>query len=213
MDGNGRWATAQGLSRSRGHIAGARRAFELIEYLSRSEIETLSLFAFSCENWQRPPSEVQLLMRLLAYALEERARDLAGWGVRLRVIGAREGLPAAVVAAIARVEAMTCRGSALELVLAVNYSGQWDICQAVQRGGPTPEAIARNLSCGNPDLIIRTGGETRLSNFFLWQAAYAELHFSDLFWPEFTAADLEHHLVKYRATDRRYGRVACQTRS
>ena len=219
MDGNGRWANQRGLNRSRGHIAGARRAFEIIRYMSEKNISTLSLFVFSKENWLRPVVEVNTLMRLLSKSLEEKAEFFSELGIRLKVIGDRSGLPLAAIESIVKVEEATSANTGMNLVLAVNYSGQYDICQAIGRmnqkkpseTNANPDDLKNYLLTAdmpNPDLIIRTGGECRLSNFFLWQSAYSELHFNDKFWPDFDNGDLERHIDKFFKTQRRFGAIS-----
>lgn len=221
MDGNGRWATNKGLSRARGHIAGARNAFDIIRHVSDLRISTLSLFAFSKENWSRPEIEVNMLMRLLARSLEDKIPFFTKFGIRLRVIGDRDGLSQSVTKSIHQAEECTARNQGLNLLIAVSYSGQYDICQAIRRLGRENSDLSqldvqdlqRSLLTGdvaNPDLIIRTGGENRLSNFFLWQAAYSEIHFEEKYWPDFKSDDLDRHLEKFLKTERRFGRTSAQ---
>jgi undecaprenyl diphosphate synthase len=221
MDGNGRWATNQNLSRTRGHIAGARSAFEIIHYVSQTDISTLSLFAFSKENWGRPKIEVSVLMRLLARSLEEKIPFFMEVGIKVQIIGDRDGLPLPVIKSIDQAEEITSGNQGLKLLIAVNYSGQHDICQAIKRMAREQidlsqikvQDIENTLLTGafaNPDLIIRTGGESRLSNFFLWQAAYAEIHFEEKFWPDFKSDDLDRHFMKFSKTERRFGRTSGQ---
>lgn len=218
MDGNGRWAKRQGLNRSRGHFAGARIAFELIKDISSRNISTLSLFTFSKENWTRPTNEVNTLMRLLAKSLDDKTDFFRDLGIKLTVIGDRNGLPQMTIDSIARAEAATDGGTKMKLILAVNYSGQYDICQAIDRRNQemqgrkptTPEDLQKYLLTAglpNPDLIIRTGGESRLSNFYLWQSAYSEIHFNDKFWPDFSASDLDDHLGTFFKSERRFGAI------
>lgn len=221
MDGNGRWATNQKLSRTRGHIAGARCAFEIIRDVSQTDISTLSLFAFSKENWKRPEIEVSVLMRLLARSLEDKIPFFMEYGIKIKVIGDRQGLPQPVIKSIDLAEKITFANKGLKLIIAVNYSGQHDICQAVKHmarekldlSSITEQDLEKSLLTGafvNPDLIIRTGGENRISNFFLWQAAYAEIHFEEKFWPDFKSDDLDRHFRKFYKTERRFGKTSAQ---
>jgi undecaprenyl diphosphate synthase len=221
MDGNGRWAQKRNLNRAQGHLAGSRKAFEIIDCVANMQISTLSLFAFSVENWQRPQSEVDLLMKLLAHSLKRKRKFLAERNIRLKVIGDRKQLPDSVVKAIEEVELTTAMNTGLELILAVNYSGQYDICQAVQKASKSGldlttlaigdfEKFLTTASFHNPDLLIRTGGETRLSNFFLWQSAYSEIHFEPKYWPDYTIQDLQRQLGAFTVTERRYGKTSAQ---
>lgn len=224
MDGNGRWATNQNWSRTKGHIAGARNAFEIIRYVSQTDISTLSLFAFSKENWRRPQIEVSALMHLLARSLADKISFFMEYDIQIRVIGDREGLLQQVIQSIDQAEQITSRNQGLKLLIAVNYSGQHDICQAIkhlarEKGDLSltkEQDIESALFTGafeNPDLIIRTGGDNRLSNFFLWQAAYAEIHFEEKLWPDFKCDDLDRHFQKFYKTERRFGKTSAQVRS
>ena len=216
MDGNGRWAQARGLPRSAGHRAGATAVRRTIETAPSLGITALTLYAFSADNWQRPRTEVQTLMRLLrTYLRNETARCIQE-GVRLEVIGRRDRLPVALRGAIAAAEHATSKGRTLHLRLAIDYSSRDAILRAAQclREGtiPTRESFGRLLAIvdhGTPvpdlDLLIRTGGERRLSDFLLWEAAYAELIFLERMWPDFDRSDLAAAVQEFRHRDRRYG--------
>ena len=219
MDGNGRWAQSKGMNRAYGHERGAQKAFEIIDTVSQTAIRTLSLFVFSTENWQRAELEVRLLMQLVARAIAERKEFLEERQIRVHILGDRTGLPADTKAAVSLAEASTRDHTGLRLCIALNYSGQQDICQAANqllRSGIhhfEPTLLERNLQTapfGPPDLIIRTGGESRLSNFFLWQAAYAEIHFQKKLWPDFQIEDLQGHLSTFTTTERRFGLTSRQ---
>jgi undecaprenyl diphosphate synthase len=220
MDGNGRWAAARGVPRAAGHKAGLAPVRLCVEECTRRGIEALTLFAFSSENWGRPPEEVGSLMGLFLEALDREIAELHAKGVRVRFIGARSSLSVRLQGRILAAEERTGGNSGLKLQVAVSYGGRWDIIQAAQKlamqcssGAMRPEEIteshfARALSlAGVPgvDLLIRTGGEQRISNFLLWDLAYAELHFSARLWPEFTLADLEEALAFFAGRERRFG--------
>lgn len=192
MDGNGRWATRRGLARSAGHRAGARAVRAAVESAARDPaIGALTLFAFSADNWRRPPAEVTALFRLLARFLAAEGPRCAERGVRLSVVGRRDRLPTPLVSAIADTEAATAAGKALHLRIALDYSGRW--------------AIGAGCLLPDVDLVIRTGGERRLSDFLLWESAYAELVFLDRLWPDFTGADLAAALREFHGRERRFG--------
>ena len=218
MDGNGRWAAARGLPRVAGHRAGARAVRRAVEAAPGLGIDILTLFAFSSDNWGRPPEEVDALMRLFRTYLRRETAECIEKGVRLEMIGRRDRLPAAVARAVREAEAATAVGRRLRLRLAVDYSGRDEILAAVGRlpsgAACGREGFSRALGGvdGDPspdlDLLIRTGGEQRLSDFLLWESAYAELVFLPRMWPEFRAADLEGAVREFRARDRRFGHVA-----
>lgn len=216
MDGNGRWAQQRGQPRGFGHRAGVKATRELVRATAEAGVEALTVYAFSQENWARPATEVDLLLRLFSRALEEEIAELDAQGVRLRFIGDRSSLGPVLQRAMAEAEARTAAHRRLQLQIAVAYSGQWDLVQAAeqcrQRGEPvTPDQLAGALSTAglpNVDLLIRTGGEFRISNFLLWQSAYAELYFTPLLWPDFDAAALADALRWYGQRDRRFGRVS-----
>jgi undecaprenyl diphosphate synthase len=217
MDGNGRWATARGFPRTAGHAAGAeavRRTVEAARELGG--INTLTLFAFSSDNWQRPGVEVRALMRLFRRYLIEEAERCAANGVRITVIGRRDRLSPAILQEIERAEAITRHAGPFRLRLAVDYSARDAILRAAARlprlGETSREDLTRLLAedgAATPDvdLLIRTGGEKRLSDFLLWESAYAELVFTERMWPDFGAADLAEALREFRSRERRFGRV------
>ncbi len=196
MDGNGRWATARGLPRTAGHRAGADAVRRVVEMAPRFEVGTLTLFAFSSDNWKRPTREVATLMRLFHRYLAAEAAALQENGVRLSVIGRRDRLAAPLVRQIVAAERLTAGGRRLHLRLAVDYSAR----EAIRRSMRDPSSLGPDV-----DLLIRTGGERRLSDFLLWECAYAELHFTDKRWPDFDVADLERALADFHGRQRRFG--------
>ncbi|GJE77937.1 MULTISPECIES: di-trans,poly-cis-decaprenylcistransferase [Methylorubrum] len=209
MDGNGRWASARGLPRGAGHRAGVKTIQRVAEAAPDLGIGTLTLYAFSSDNWRRPADEVGGLMRLLRAYLRSETERLARTGTRLTVIGRRDRLPEGIPAAIERAEAATASGTRLSLRIAVDYSSRDAILAAAARLGPeglSREAMSEALGeAGDVDLLIRTGGEQRLSDFLLWEAAYAELHFTDRMWPDFGEGDLAAAVTDFTARDRRFG--------
>lgn len=216
MDGNGRWAERRRRARTAGHQAGVRSARRIVEGCGRRGIGALTLFAFSSENWRRPRSEVQRLLELFAGALQREARSLAENNVRLRFIGDRTRFSDDLRGGMERAEDLTANNDGLELGIAVNYGGRWDIVQAARRvieQGLGAEALdeaafGRMVSLADvpePDLFIRTGGERRISNFLLWQMAYTELYFTDVLWPDFDEAALDAALADYAGRQRRFG--------
>jgi len=223
MDGNGRWAAARGLARPAGHKAGLGPVRMCIEQCSQLGVEALTLFAFSSENWRRPIEEVGSLMRLFLEALDREVDELHQKAVRIRFIGERRSLAVRLQARIAAAEARTAANAGLKLQVAMSYGGRWDIVQAAQsiarecasgRIRPeelTEDSFAARLSLAGipePDLFIRTGGEQRVSNFLLWDLAYAELYFTPKLWPDFALSDLEGALAYFAARDRRFGRIS-----
>ncbi len=223
MDGNGRWATAKGQLRTAGHIAGARTVRKIVEAAPDCGIGTLTLYAFSADNWRRPSREVALLMRLFRrYLVSEVARCVTN-GVRMKIIGRRDRIPAELLRAITNAESATRDGRTLELRIAVDYSSRDAILRAAQLLpasafqdiGSDRETFARLLAevdngvdvSRDVDLLIRTGGEQRLSDFLLWECAYAELYFTRRMWPEFSTADLAEAVEEFRARERRFGAV------
>ncbi len=208
MDGNGRWASARGLPRLAGHRAGADAARRAIEAAPGAGVGTLTLYAFSSDNWQRPAAEVEGLMELLGVYLARETGRCVENGVRLEVIGRRDRLAPALVRAVEDSEAKTAGGARLRLRVAIDYSARDDIVSAVARlqgnGGVTRESLSRLLA-PEVDLLIRTGGEQRLSDFLLWECAYAELIFSRCMWPDFTGDDLAAAVREFRSRDRRFG--------
>ena len=191
MDGNGRWASRRGLPRVAGHRAGAATVRRVVEAAPDQGIAALTLYAFSADNWKRPPGEVAALMRLFARHLRTETPRLLENGVRLEVVGRRDRLPVPLVASIAAAERATARAARLVLRLAVDYSARW--------------AIGAGVILPDVDLLIRTGGEQRLSDFLVWEAAYAELYFTDTMWPDFGATDLARAVSDFRTRQRRYG--------
>ena len=205
MDGNGRWAGARGLARAAGHRAGADAVRRAIEAAPALGIRVLTLYAFSSDNWGRPPAEVGALMDLFAdYLIAETARCVQN-GVRLRVIGRRDRLPETLAAAIDMAECATAAGRRLDLRIAVDYSSRHAMREAVRRARPDTDLFA---GWTDVDLLIRTGGEQRLSDFLLWESAYAELYFTKTMWPDFSAADLTAAVEEFTRRDRRFGRLA-----
>ena len=212
MDGNGRWAEARGLPRSSGHSTGAVAVRRTVEAARALGLRQLSLYAFSSDNWQRPRPEVSALLALLkAYLLDE-VELLREKSIRLTVIGRRDRLPGSLVVAIESAEAATAEGSDLNLRIAVDYSSREAIARAARRmppRSPAPcEDLGRLLGAHDVDLLIRTGGEQRLSDFMLWEAAYAELVFLPVGWPDFARKDLEGALAEFARRRRRFGRIA-----
>jgi undecaprenyl diphosphate synthase len=223
MDGNGRWAQKRHMPRTVGHAKGATGVKALVEHCAKLGVKCLTLFAFSTENWSRPADEVSTLMGLFVQYLEKEMSALAAAGVRLKVIGDVAGFVPELQTRIHAAENATQHNQAITLVVAANYGGQWDVVQAVKNWQAAhPDANASQLTqvqlaqylstAGMPDvdLLVRTGGEQRISNFLLWQAAYAELYFTDTLWPEFDEAQLNQALHWYATRDRRFGRVQTQ---
>ncbi|MDD2747315.1 MAG: polyprenyl diphosphate synthase [Acidithiobacillus ferrooxidans] len=225
MDGNGRWAYRRHLPRVAGHRRGAEVVREMVQSCVDLGIPYLTLFAFSTENWRRPAIEVRLLMNLFRLLLRREARKLHENGVRLRIIGDRGALDPEICQLIDEAETLTRDNQRLQLNLAVNYGGRWDIAQAARAAMAAVQAgdlaledfsaahIARHLCLADipePDLLIRTGGEERISNFLVWQLAYTEFYFSDTLWPDFNRAALEHALQSFAHRQRRFGRTGDQ---
>ena len=213
MDGNGRWATRRGMSRLRGLEAGVEAIRRFVEAAPEQGVGTLTLYAFSSDNWRRPKAEVAGLMALLRFYLANEVESLVKNGVRLTVIGRRDRLPDGIAGAIARAETATAAGEVLHLRIAVDYSSRDAILNAAvnlaRAGEPTREAfsdlVTGEAGLRDVDLIIRTSGEKRLSDFLLWEGAYAELHFTERMWPEFDADDLAQALAAFRRRERRFG--------
>lgn len=225
MDGNGRWARKRSLPRHAGHRSGVKSVREIVENSARHGVEYLTLFAFSSENWRRPEEEVGMLMTLFLEALRREVADLHENNVRLSFIGERARLDSKLNDKISNAEALTAKNTGLRLQVAVAYGGRWDIVEAarsvankVASGEIAPASIdeatfAAELQLGempDPDLLIRTGGEQRISNFLLWNLAYAELWFTEVLWPDFGAADFEAALDYYSRRQRRYGHTGEQ---
>jgi undecaprenyl diphosphate synthase len=200
MDGNGRWATCRGLPRAVGHQAGAKAVRRTVESAPGLGITALTLYAFSSDNWQRPPAEVTALMALLSRYLKREAPKLAANGVRLKIVGRRDRLGAGLRADIDEAEARTASGDRLTLRVAVDYSGRDSIRRAL--ASPGEAGLLPDV-----DLLIRTGREKRLSDFLLWECAYAELWFTDVLWPDFQLADLRAAVDDFRGRDRRFGGI------
>jgi undecaprenyl diphosphate synthase len=222
MDGNGRWAQKRGRPRLLGHRAGARRVREIVEACPDNGVEYLTVFAFSNENWRRSQAEVAGLMSLFRRYIENEAQDMLREGVRVRFIGDRLRLDAKLQALMQWVEALTAGNTRVNLTIAINYGGRDEVARAIKRlardveqGRLDPDAIdeqtlPRYLDTHvlpDPDLVIRTSGEARISNFLLWQSAYAEYEFVDTLWPDFTRARFEEILARYGARERRFGGV------
>jgi undecaprenyl diphosphate synthase len=213
MDGNGRWATRRGLSRARGHEAGVEAIRRTVETAPKQGVGTLTLYAFSTDNWRRPRAEVAALMTLLRVYLANEVQSLVRNGVRLTVIGRRDRLPDGIATAITRAERATADGNVLHLRIAVDYSARDAILNAaVKAAGLTSltreafsQLVTGEAGLRDVDLIIRTSGEKRLSDFLLWEGAYAELHFTERMWPEFSAGDLAEALAAYHGRERRFG--------
>lgn len=213
MDGNGRWAEERGWPREAGHRSGADAVRRTVEAAPKMGVRTLTLYAFSSDNWKRPAREVSTLMRLFrSYLTRETGRCVEN-GIRLSVIGRRDRLPRLLVPLIEQAERETARGANLHLRLAVDYSSRDMILRAASRAPRSRQLTRDDFACllnesgpaPDVDLLIRSGGEQRLSDFLLWECAYAELHFTPCMWPDFTAADLEAALNDYRRRQRRFG--------
>lgn len=215
MDGNGRWASKRFMPRLAGHRQGMESLRRCIRASLERGVTVLTVFAFSSENWNRPAEEVSGLMELLSNALAKEVDQLQRDGVRLYFVGEREGLTDKVRAGLAEAERATAGNSRFVLNVCFNYGGRWDVVQAARRlvkegREITEESLSGVLALshvGDPDLIIRTGGELRISNFLLWQSAYAEFYFSDKLWPDFDETELERALASYAQRERRFGGV------
>jgi undecaprenyl diphosphate synthase len=228
MDGNGRWAQARGLPRAMGHKQGAEAVERVVRAAAERGVKFLTLFAFSTENWNRPEEEVSGLMGLLKMYLHGKTAEMHKNNVRLNVIGDRSRLSEDILSLVENAEKLTQGNTGITVNMAVSYSGRWDIAQAVrkialavERGDLTPdriseEAVSAYLSTAgmpDPDLVIRTSGEQRISNFLLWQGAYSEYHFTDTYWPDFDAVHLDTALDAYRKRERRFGNIRIQQNS
>ncbi len=220
MDGNGRWATQRGLPRSAGHRKGVNALKDIVKFCANTGIEVLTVFAFSSENWKRPKQEVEILMDLFLSALKSEVNELHENNVALKFIGDRDGFPLKLIEMIDSTELQTENNTGLKLFVAANYGGRWDIVQAckqmaenVHQGKCTIDEINESQlsaqltlsGCPEPDLFIRTGGEQRISNFLLWQCAYAELYFCETLWPDFDDVNLQTALQWYAGRQRRFG--------
>ncbi len=225
MDGNGRWAKKRKRPRIWGHRTGAKVAKKIIRAVDDLGCEALTLFAFSAENWQRPLEEVKFLMSLFVEVLKSNIREMHEENVRLRIIGETSMLDQRLQDLIAESEQLTANNTGLNLNMAISYSGQWDILKAtrelaqqVQRGDISPEQIDQQRfsqalclsDLPSPDLLIRTSGEMRISNFMLWQFAYSEMYFTDVLWPDFNVEELHHACQKFALRQRRFGKTGEQ---
>ena len=223
MDGNGRWAKKQNLPRIDGHLQGAQVAMDIVESCVQKNIPELTLYALSVENLQRDPREVQFITNLLTKTLLDKQRSLQENGIRVRVIGDLSRFDQKVRNVVRVIEEMTAENSVLQLNIAFNYSGRWQIQQALQHAATQDaqanssqtifehfEAHLRQDMKNDPDLLVRTGGEKRLSNFLLWHLAYTELYFSDVFWPDFSDQHLEKALEVFASRERRFGKESAQ---
>lgn len=225
MDGNGRWASRRRLPRFAGHKAGVETVKGVVRACGQKGIEVLTLFAFSSENWRRPQEEVGLLMGLFMTALDQQVRKLHEHNIRLRIIGDRSAFSTALQDRIEAAEALTGPNTGLNLVIAANYGGRWDVIEAtrtiagrIHRGELEPHQVNSELvhsllslaDLPEPDLFIRTGGEKRVSNFLLWQLAYTELYFTDTLWPDFDRQAFEGALASFTTRQRRFGRTGDQ---
>ena len=226
MDGNGRWAKKRFLPRVVGHERGLSAVKKIVRACIELGVEALTLFAFSTENWRRPQEEVNKLMSLFMLAMEREVKKLAENNVRLKVIGELSGFSEQIQAKVAEVEALTADNTGLELNIAANYGGQCDIVNAVklwQKANPnasieslTPEKLSEFVCLAGqpqPDLLIRTGGEQRMSNFLIWQMAYSEFYFTDTFWPDFDKAALVKAIDSFNERERRFGKTSEQVQS
>ncbi len=218
MDGNGRWATSKGLSRSKGHRAGAENAQKLVEYSKKLGIKYLTLFTFSSENWKRPKSEVDDLIRLLRYYLRKETSEFHKSGAKLNIIGDLSKLPKDVVDMINNAMDLTKDNNDIIVTVALSYGGRQDITNAVKNIAEDlrvnkineidEDLVGSYMMTGDtpdPDLLIRTGAETRISNFLLWQLAYSEIYFCDVLWPDFNSLNLDKAIEFYAAKQRRFG--------
>lgn len=225
MDGNNRYAKNKGMPKGEGHVAGKKALDPIVEYCRKTGIEVLTVFAFSSENWQRPPAEVALLMRLLEATIHEQRPRMQKHQIRLRFIGDRSQLDADLQRLMAEVEAETAEFTAMSLVIAISYGGQWDIAQAAKAVADqakqgllevddiNTELLGKHIALADApsvDMLIRTGGEYRISNFLLWQSAYAELFFTDTLWPEFQPCELASMIAEFGRRQRRFGKTSEQ---
>jgi undecaprenyl diphosphate synthase len=220
MDGNGRWATQRGLPRTAGHVEGAKAVRTAVEVAARQGVDTLTIYAFSAANWARPPTEVAALMRLFGQYLFTETRRCVEQSIRLNVIGRRDRLTESLLRSIEQSERLSAAGSGMHLRIAVDYSAQFSIVEAARRAGRDAELNAETFNrllhevdhCAYPagpvDLLIRTGNEQRLSDFMLWECAYAELHFADCLWPDFDEGRFRRALEDFAGRQRRFGALS-----
>jgi|TARA_B100000902_G_scaffold395464_1_gene454100 undecaprenyl diphosphate synthase len=220
MDGNGRWAKKRGESRIEGHIKAKKSVRESIEFCVENKITYLSLFAFSTENWNRPRLEVKALMNLLHVVIKDELENLITQNIKLKVIGNLQDLPKKTRKSLKDAISNTEKNDGLTLILAINYSGKWDIINATKKIIENKSKVdlanfneiyfEKHLSTSNipdPELIIRTSGEQRISNFYLWQCAYSELYFTDILWPDFSKKELNNAIFEFKKRNRRFGSV------
>lgn len=220
MDGNGRWAKIRGKSRIEGHIKAKKSVRESIEFCVENKIDYLSLFAFSTENWSRPKLEVKALMNLLHVVIKEELNNLIEQNIKLKVIGDLKGLPKKTEESLKVAISKTKENGGLTLILAINYSGKWDILNATKKilenekkvdfANFNEKYFENHLATSNipePELMIRTSGEQRISNFYLWQSAYSELYFTDILWPDFSKKELNNAIFEFKKRNRRFGSV------
>ena len=220
MDGNGRWANKRNENRIQGHIKAKKSVRESIELCVEKKIKYLTLFAFSTENWKRPKLEVKALMNLLNNVINEELNNLNNQNIKLKVIGDISSLPKKTKESVERAISKTSKNKGLNLILAINYSGKWDILNATKNiiknkkgtdlANFNEKIFEKNLSTYNipdPELIIRTSGEERISNFYLWQAAYSELYFTDILWPDFNKNELINAIFEFKKRNRRFGKL------
>ncbi|NTU91978.1 MAG: isoprenyl transferase [Chlorobiaceae bacterium] len=225
MDGNGRWARQKGKSRVEGHVAGVESVRDVVEACSQLGVSWLTLFTFSIENWKRPENEISALMRLLIKVLKKETRQLHDNNIRLHVIGDLNMVPGEVRATLSDTMELTKNNSAMTLSIALSYSGKWDILQAcktiamkVSQGEIDPSSIDEQMfdsflstvSIPDPELLIRTSGEFRISNFMLWQSAYSEIYFTNTYWPDFRRAQLYEAIREFQNRERRFGQTSEQ---
>ncbi len=225
MDGNGRWARAKNRPRFIGHKRGVDAVRDIVKECSKLNVECLSLFAFSSENWKRPEEEISNLMGLFMLDLDREAKSLARNNVKLKIVGDLSAFSEKLQEKIKYVEKLTAESTGLNLIVAANYGGRWDITgatkkigQLIESGEKTSDSISENdisqhittLGFPDPDLFIRTGGEKRISNFMIWQMAYAELYFTDVLWPDFNAEHLNNAIQDYSSRQRRFGKTSEQ---
>lgn len=226
MDGNGRWAKKRFLPRFMGHQKGVKNVKKIVSHCAELGIESLTLFAFSTENWKRPREEVSQLMQLFLSALQREVKKLNENNVRLKVVGDTQGFAPEIVEHIYKAESQTANNTGLQLNVAANYGGRWDIVQAVKKWQQAnPEALVEDLTeemlgqfvCladqPEPDLLIRTGGEQRISNFLIWQCAYTELYFTEILWPNFSEKELDKAIESYAQRERRFGKTSEQVKA
>jgi len=220
MDGNGRWAKIRGKSRIEGHLKAKKSVRESIEFCVENKINYLSLFAFSTENWSRPKLEVKALMNLLDVVIKEELNNLIEQNIKLKVIGDIQDLPKKTRESLQKAISKTKENRVLTLILAINYSGKWDILNATKKilenekkvdfANFNEKYFENHLATSNipePELVIRTSGEQRISNFYLWQSAYSELYFTDILWPDFSKKELNNAIFEFKKRNRRFGSV------